>query len=30
MYTLKYSNRAEKALKNLNHQFGKRIYNAME
>ena len=30
MYTLKYSNRAEKALKNLNHQVGKRIYNAIE
>ncbi|WP_214036722.1 type II toxin-antitoxin system RelE/ParE family toxin [Methanospirillum sp.] len=30
MYALKYSTRAEKALKNLPCQVGKRIYNAME
>ncbi|PWR73365.1 type II toxin-antitoxin system RelE family toxin [Methanospirillum stamsii] len=30
MYSLKYSNRAEKALKNLDHLVGKRIYTALE
>lgn len=30
MYVLKYSNNAERAFKNLDHQVGKRIYQALE
>ena len=30
MYTLHYSNHAKRALKNLDHQVGKRIYQTLE